>query len=137
VPGDGSPVYSATVPAVPEGLQDIHRLVARAREDCPGVAGDDFDLMETAIIELAGNIVRHEGPMGAGQVTLTLWVHDDALEASLVGAGPVLEIDIESTELPDVMDEAGRGLAMARLALDHLSYRHDHGLNRWHLRRER
>ena len=70
MPGDAPTTYRVTVPAEPDGLEHLHALIDRARRDWPAVDGNDFDLLETAIIELAGNVARHGRPTGATDVTL-------------------------------------------------------------------
>jgi serine/threonine-protein kinase RsbW len=134
----GSPpsAYAVTVPAEPDGLEHLHVLIDRARHDWPAVSSDDFDLLETAIIELAGNVARHGRPSGTTEVTLTVSIDADELKAVLVDAGRPLVVDLDA-ELPPDMDEAGRGIAMARMAVDDLAYEHDGGINTWRLIRRR
>ena len=137
MPGDPSRTYRVTVPAEPDGLEHLHALIDRARRDWPAVDSNDFDLLETAIIELAGNVAKHGRPAGATDVTLSVSVSDAALEATLIDAGKPFEVDLDNSDLPPEMDEAGRGIAMARFAVDQLDYVHDDGVNTWHLLRNR
>jgi len=137
VVGEPPTEYRVTAPAEPDGLVHLHELIDRARRDWPDVSGADFDMLETAVIELCGNVARHGRPAGATDVTLSVSVRDSALEATLIDAGRPLEIDVDSAELPPDMDEVGRGIAMARLAVDELDYEHDNGHNIWHVLRRR
>jgi len=135
--GNAPATYRVTVPAEPDGLDHLHALIASARRDWPAVDGKDFDLLETAIIELAGNVARHGRPTGATDVTLSVSVHESALEATLVDAGARFDVDLDTVDLPPEMEEAGRGIAMARMAVDELGYDHADGVNTWHLLRNR
>jgi serine/threonine-protein kinase RsbW len=135
--GSAPTSYQVTVQAEPDGLEHLHALIDRARRDWPTVDGNDFDLLETAIIELAGNVARHGRPVGATDVTLSVSVNESVLEATLVDAGKRFEVDLDAVDLPPEMDEAGRGIAMARLAVDELEYDHVDGVNTWHLLRNR
>ena len=135
--GDPPAEYSVTVPAEPDGLDHLHDLIDRVRRDWTAVDSNDFDLLETAIIELAGNVALHGRPAGATDVTLSISVRDSALEATLVDAGRAFPVDLDQAELPPEMDEVGRGIAIARLAVDELAYEHDHGQNVWRLSRRR
>jgi anti-sigma regulatory factor (Ser/Thr protein kinase) len=132
----GDAAYRVSVPAEPAGLDHLHDLIDRARRDWPEVASNDFDLLEMAIIELAGNVARHGRPAGATDVTLTLFVDDDALRATLVDAGRHFAVDLDA-EMPDELDEAGRGIVIARRAVDRLQYEHAGGVNTWRLQRHR
>lgn len=137
MPGDRPNAYRVTVPAEPDGLEHLHALIDRARRDWPAVDNSDFDLLETAIIELAGNVARHGRPAGATDVTLSVSVNESALEATLIDVGKPFEVDLDDVDLPPEMEEAGRGIAMARFAVDELHYVHDNGVNTWHLLRNR
>jgi serine/threonine-protein kinase RsbW len=132
--GDRPTSYQTTVPAEPDGLEHLHHLIDTAREDRPDVAGDDFDMLETAIIELAGNVAKHGRRAGGTDITLSLAIDDDTLHATLRDAGRQLTVDLHPG-MPDEVDEAGRGLAIARSCLDTLTYEHDAGINTWHLER--
>lgn len=134
--GEAPTRYSETVPADPRGLDRLHDLLGRARADWPGVAAIDFDMLETAIIELAGNTASHGRAAGATEMTLTVDVADHELVATIVDAGAPLDVDLGAS-LPGELDEAGRGIAIACRALDSIAYEHSHGTNRWHLRRTR
>ena len=137
MPGEAPSTYRVTVPAEPDGLEHLHAVIDRARQDWPGIDRNDFDLLETAIVELAGNVARHGRPSGATDVTLSVSVHEAALEATLVDAGTRFDVDLDRTDLPPEMDEAGRGIALARIAVDELDYDHADGVNTWHLLRNR
>ena len=137
MPGDAPTTYRVTVPAEPDGLEHLHALIDRARRDWPAVDGNDFDLLETAIIELAGNVARHGRPNGTPDVTLSVSVNESALEATLVDAGKRFDVDVDGAELPPELAEAGRGIAIARFAVDVLDYDHDNGVNIWHILRNR
>ncbi len=95
--------------------------------------------METAVGELASNIVRHAYGANAlsGNMTLTLCGYGDRVEGTFLDAGaaytgpPPQELrmpePLELTELP----EGGFGLRLTRAAVDELSYTRAAGTNRW------
>ncbi|ADG75505.1 putative anti-sigma regulatory factor, serine/threonine protein kinase [Cellulomonas flavigena DSM 20109] len=95
-----------------------------------GVPPRDLILFETALVEIIGNIVQTgEGStMFDAVVTVRLWP-GDRLEAELRDNGTPADVDLHRP-LPDAMQEHGRGLPLARSALDELRY--DPGdPNRW------
>lgn len=87
-----------------------------------GVPPRDLILFETALVEVVGNIVRAgEGStMFDAVVTVRLWA-GDRLEAELRDNGEPTPVDLHRP-LPDDMQEHGRGLPLARSALDELRY---------------
>jgi serine/threonine-protein kinase RsbW len=137
VGGDEPTTYHAAVPADPDSLALLHDLIERARRDWPDVAASDFDLLETAVIEIAANVARHGRGSGATDVTLTVSVFEDALEATLVDGGRPLDVDLRAAELPPDLAESGRGIALVRNAVDSVAYEHDERGNVWRLHRRR
>jgi serine/threonine-protein kinase RsbW len=95
------------------------------------------DLFRTAVAEIAANIVRHAYPpsQGTRPFELQVLVYDDQLVARFADRGVAWEPSSEALP-PDPLDlpEGGLGLAVARGALDELSYRREpDGTNVWRL----
>ncbi|QCX28064.1 ATP-binding protein [Nocardioides jishulii] len=120
--------------AVPEGLSSLHDLIKRGRAAHPHVDPEAFMMLETAVIEIAGNVVEHGRPPGEIWWSVSLRVHDDALEGVLADDGQRYEGDL-STVMPDPLAESGRGLPLAHAVLDELDYTRQHGKNVWTMRR--
>ena len=99
---------------------------------------------ETAVIEIAGNVLRHAYPPGhkPGGVKLRLRLYGDRAEALLTDHGipfeePPARSDPSERDPLDLA-EGGYGLAIARAALDRLDYsRRARGANRWRLVKRR
>jgi serine/threonine-protein kinase RsbW len=127
--------YELEALSVPESIEDLHDLMDRARRDHPEVPSEDLMMLETAVVEIAGNVVQHGRPEGKVAYRLRLEVRDDLLRVRLVDAG--------SSEVPwpppeaDPLSESGRGLALADAAVDRMDYERVGGQNRWVLERLR
>jgi len=96
---------------------------------------DDTDRIqfEIAVAEIAANIIEHAAGGRSVSITLHLELFPDRLEAVFIDDGAPARVDLRSVELPDVLAERGRGLAIALAALDELRYRRHAGINRWTL----
>jgi serine/threonine-protein kinase RsbW len=95
------------------------------------------DLFRTAVAEIAANIVRHAyaPTQDARPFVLKVLVYHDRLEAQFSDSGVAWEPGSEPAA-PDPLDlpEGGLGLAVARGALDELTYRREpNGTNVWRL----
>ena len=98
-------------------------------------------LFDTAVIEVASNIVRHAYPSSArsGRIVVRLRLHSDRAEAWLLDGGrvfvePTLVSPPSSADAIEGLPEVGYGLPIARAALDELEYRRSRfGTNVWHL----
>src|SRR5690349_7587176 len=124
-------VYALTGLAVPEGLDRLHELLEQVVVEHPEVPPREVMMLETAVMEIANNVVEHGRP--EGQVT---WSFSVEVGASLVarlrdsGERYLGELD---RQLPDDLAEDGRGLALASRAVDELSYDRDGSANVWTL----
>jgi serine/threonine-protein kinase RsbW len=137
--GEASGEYALDGLAVPETLNLLHDLLARVGREHPGVGAEDLSMFETAVIEIAGNMVEHGVAPGGVTYGLRLDVRPDRLVATLWESGePVPDAEGRSAdELPEVWSERGRGLALAGTVLDELTYQRVAGGNRWQLTRLR
>ncbi len=126
-----------TGPAESGCLDHIHDLMAEAWVREPGVSTDDKVLFATAVAEVAANIVSHGQSSTGTEVTLTLRLAADQIEAVFLDDGDPADVDVDQAVLPADSAESGRGLAIARAALDELAYERLGSINRWRLVRSR
>ena len=117
--------------AVPESLDELHDLLERVGADHPELSEGDLLMFETAVIEVAGNVVEHGRPPGGVRWTFRLQVCPDRLEGRLSDGGEEYPGGPWGTEMPDAMAEDGRGLALATAVLDSLAYERDGDVNHW------
>jgi serine/threonine-protein kinase RsbW len=117
--------------AVPETLNLLHDLLERVGHEHPDIDAGDLMLFETAVIEVAGNVVEHGRPQGAVSWTFQLRVLPERLEARLSDSGEEYPGGAWGTDMPDAMEEDGRGLALATAVLDSLVYERAGDVNEW------
>lgn len=125
--------------ADPDCLAKVYRLLEDMWAGSPDISGTDRVMFETAVIEIAGNIIQHGVGGGEGPVNcnLTLKLYADRLEAHFKDDGLSTHVDIDAAAMPDAFAESGRGLALAKAAVDVLSYERTNGANHWTLSRTR
>ena len=124
--------------AVPESLNLLHDLLARVGEEHPDLDPGDLMLFETAVIEVAGNVVEHGRPPGSVSWSFRLSVLPERLEATLSDSGEEYPGGTWGTSMPDdLMQEDGRGLALATTVLDSLDYERTDDANHWTMLRAR
>ncbi len=139
MPGD----YALASLAVPDSLDLLHQLLERVSGEHPDVSADDLMMFETAIIEIAGNVVEHGRPVGKVVYEFGLDVLPGSLEGELIDNGQAFShLDgadlVDGARLPDDhMDETGRGLFLAVAVLDELHYTRTGGRNVWRMVRKR
>lgn len=93
---------------------------------------------ETAVIEIAGNIVEHSrGEGDQRRFTLELLARADALTATFRDDGDPPLLDLASVRMADADEESGRGLALAGAGVDELHFHRDGDRNVWTLETRR
>lgn len=118
--------------AVPDQLDAVHALLARAAGEHPGLDPMDVMLFETAIIEIANNVVEYGRPEGAVRWKFVIRVRDDEIEAELDDTGQTFTPE-QGKAMPDEDAEGGRGLPLAEALLDQIEFTRMHDKNHWHM----
>lgn len=128
----GEPQYVLEGFAVPGELEKVHELLERARADHPDVDPTDLMLFETAVVEIANNVVEHGRPHGEVRWRLQLRVSEAEIEADLDDTGQEFTADLGAA-MPDENAESGRGFALAGAVLDKIELERADGENHWRM----
>ena len=97
----GEPTYTAEGVAIPDSIDELHALLATVAENHPDVNAEDVSMMETAVIEIAGNLIEHGRPPGQVNYRLVLTVYSDRLEGVLSDSGEELPGGLGDPQMPD------------------------------------
>jgi serine/threonine-protein kinase RsbW len=122
--------------AEPGWLDEVHDALARLWVATPVVPELDRIRFETAVIEIATNIVRHTLPSGVGAVDATVVLRSapPRLEAELSDDGSAVVVDLDPEPVDDLA-ESGRGIALVQNAVDTLTLDREGGRNTWRITR--
>lgn len=99
----------------------------------------DLDRMafETALIELASNVIEHaDGGQGVTCV-ITVQVDSEKLSAHLSDTAEAGEIQVVGRVMPSADAESGRGIALIQMLVDELQYERVGENNLWSISRNR
>jgi serine/threonine-protein kinase RsbW len=91
-------------------------------------------LFETALAEIGSNVLIYTGKHGASghPVQYRLRLDAETATASFTDWGPPIHNQL-TRAMPAPTSEAGRGIAIARKALDELGYKREGEVNTWRL----
>jgi len=116
----------------PTLLDAVYELLGGLWADEPHIPETDRMMFETAVTEIAGNIVGHGGV--DVEMTLRLWARPDRVVARFEDNGRALSPDfVTAAEMPGDLDESGRGVALAKAAVDEVRYQREGEHNEWTL----
>ena len=130
--------------ADPEVLEVVHALLGQLWHAHPDISDTDRMLFETAVVEVLGNIIEHAYQLdsatpsaGARRFQLVMGVTPGKVIAAFGDNGEPAELDLSGAAMPGELAESGRGLPLAKAALDELTYDRVEGRNLWTLVRLR
>lgn len=123
---------------VPASLDAIFDLLAEWWEEVGEVAPMTRFGFETAVIEIAGNIVEHSrGESDERRFTLDLFADAQTLSATFRDDGDPPLLDLAKVRMADADEESGRGLALANAGVDDVGLRREGDRNVWTLETRR
>jgi anti-sigma B factor antagonist len=118
-------------PSTSDQLALVHDALARLWEGMDQPPGDAWRMrFEVAVSEIAANIVEHAQ---ATVMHLRLAVDRGQVVAEFEDAGRSWSGSHDVYLAPEDLAERGRGLILARRAVDEVGYRRDGSTNHWHL----
>lgn len=123
---------------VPASLDAIFDLLGEWWEEVGEVAPMTRFGFETAVIEIAGNIVEHSrGESDERRFTLDLFADAQTLSATFRDDGDPPLLDLATVRMADADEESGRGLALANAGVDDVGLRREGDRNVWTLETRR
>jgi len=126
------PARVESVPLVRAAVSGLYQRLPLQQEPAALEAQYAF---QTAVIEIATNIIRHAYPSGhSGWFRLRLTSQDERIAARFEDGGVPFEWSRVRPIDDTLLQEGGYGLHLARRALDELDYQRDErGRNHWRL----
>lgn len=119
----------------PDDVNAVHALLERVWTSSEEVSDLDRFSFETALIELASNVIRHADSGSGVSCTLDVSVRGDVLEATLRDTGEPGDIRLVDAALPDDLSESGRGIPLIKALVDVVEYGREAEANRWYISR--
>ncbi|QAY64626.1 ATP-binding protein [Xylanimonas allomyrinae] len=118
--------------AVPAEIDHVHALLERVGAEHPELDSTDLMMFETAVVEIATNVVEHGRPPGEVRWRLTLTVRPDEIEGELLDSGQEFSPDLD-TPMPHTLAEGGRGLPLASALLHRIELARIDDANHWRM----
>jgi serine/threonine-protein kinase RsbW len=130
------PAWERTVVLLvpPHDVDEVHESVDDLWQLNSDLGERERIRFETALVELAGNVIEHAGDGERLLCALTLRRTATTLEAVLSDTGAEVRIPFRAVMPdPEELAESGRGIAMIEMLMDDFAYERDDAGNRWRL----
>lgn len=135
-PAINGPAWERTALLVvpPNDVDEVHDSVDDFWLLNVDLGGRERMRFETALLELAANVIEHTEGAERVLCELTLRRTSTALEAMLSDSGNEVQVPFRKA-MPDPAElaESGRGIALIELLMDDFAYERGAEGNRWHL----
>lgn len=129
--------YTIRIASPPDDVDTVHDLLESVWQDSPDIGMEERYRFETALIELASNVIRHADPGTGVTCTMTIETTPVEIRATLSDSGDTGDIQLADREMPDDLSESGRGIPIVQALVDELRYDRQGGLNHWYISRRR
>ncbi|WP_066043166.1 ATP-binding protein [Herbiconiux solani] len=121
----------------PDDVDAVHEFLESVWTANPEVSEYDRMAFETALIELASNVIQHASGEGGVTCVLSVTADETGLVASLADTADAGGIVLMNREMPDELSESGRGIALIQALVDDLRYERVDERNVWTISRAR
>jgi serine/threonine-protein kinase RsbW len=118
--------------APPDDVNAVHDFLESIWSHFPEVDSTDRMIFETAIVELASNVIEHAAPWQGGvSCVLHVQIVDNALRAELRDTAQAGAFRLSDRAMPGAEAESGRGLALIQAMVDSVSFERTGEFNLW------
>ena len=121
----------------PDDVDAVHDFLETVWEANPEISEFDRMAFETALIELASNVIQHAAGDGGVTCVLSVSADENGLRASLADTADAGGIVLMNRDMPDELSESGRGIALIQALVDELHYERVDDKNVWTISRAR
>lgn len=129
----GVTLHTLQLQAPPDNVDAVHSLLETVWAHDLIVSGSDRLRFETALIELASNVLQHANTGAGVTCNLQLQISAEQIVATLRDSGASAVTGIPHAGMPDELAEGGRGLPLIHALVDELDYQRDGDINQWRI----
>ena len=128
-------VHTLAMVAPPDDVDTVHEMLESVWASAPQISMRDRFSFETALIELASNVIRHADGGGGISCALTVEITADQIVARLIDSGLAGNISLIPPSMPGELEESGRGLSIIHALVDEVDYDRSDDRNHWRIAR--
>ncbi|MCU1543194.1 MAG: putative regulator [Microbacteriaceae bacterium] len=124
-------VAPLTLHSPPDNVNTVHDYIQRVWLASPDLDAMDKLEFETALVELAANIIEHSNEGGGVEGNLNITIHPDRIRCDITDTSEPSNVALGARHMPEEYAESGRGIAFIQRLVDVLQYERRDGENFW------
>jgi serine/threonine-protein kinase RsbW len=128
-------LHSLRLDTPPGNVNLVHMLLDAVWASAPDIPVEERLRFETALIELAANVIKHSTSSTGVSCLLSVSTASGHLEAVLSDTADPGHVELVGRVMPDDLSESGRGIPLIQALVDELEYSHDGSHNQWRISR--
>ena len=121
----------------PTDVDAVHDFLEGIWQANPDIDEMDKMAFETALIELASNVIQHADTGGGVTCVMSVSSENGVLHASFSDTAEAGGFKMRVASMPDELAESGRGLAFMQMLVDDVRYERVGDRNVWSLTKKR
>lgn len=125
--------YTRQLSVPPDDVDAVHKFLQTIWEENPHVPARDKDSLETAVIELATNIIQYSVAVSGVTCKIVIQTSDDRIDVTIADNGELIALELDEHIIPDAFSESGRGIALVKALVDGFSFDTSGNKNEWRL----
>lgn len=120
-----------------DDVNAVHAYIERIWALHPDLDTMDRLRFETALIELAANVIKHADDGKSIVADISITIDSDYIHGRITDSSPAVKVDLTRREMPDGDAESGRGIAFIQRLVDVLHYERRDDENLWMIEKRR
>jgi anti-sigma regulatory factor (Ser/Thr protein kinase)/ribosomal protein L18 len=117
-------------------FDSLNEICAFARNAVLSYGSECADAIELIVSELVTNSITHGDTAHENQVALRILLEAEKISLDFSSPGTRVETSESRLEIPDGLQEGGRGLLLVQDFADRVDYSHASGMNYWHIEKK-
>lgn len=126
-----------TLHSPPGDVNTVHEYIERIWAARPDLDPVDRVSFETALIELATNVIQHADDGNGVQAVVSITVTEHHIRGCISDMSMAADVNLAMREMPDEYEESGRGIAIIQRLVDVLHYERRDDENLWVVEKRR
>jgi len=128
--------YKQELSVPPDDVDAVHDFLKTVWDTSPTISMRDQFSFETAIIELASNVILHAAGNSPISCNISVETFPDHIEATMTDSGERLDLALDDFVMPDDLSETGRGIPLIRGLVDEFTFENHGERNLWRISRK-